>query len=298
MTATTDRTAFPRTAAAVPAAGPPIAPTGWEDATLPSVPASSADVRRRPVARTTVLRLLVGMQTRLLSREWAVVLFAFVFPPLMMLLLAGVFGGDVDPVYGGVDGSTYYVASYLAVPLGSLSMIGLPVLVASDREHGVLRRMEAFGIPVRRVVTAQALVAALLVLLGAALVLVAAALGYGIPAVERPGMVALAGLVGLVVMVLLGALLGFAVRTARAAQALGLLLFMPQWILGGGGPPRGVMDGAAGAVADVLPMSRVTAAVRGAWFGNGPVGGHLLWLAGWGVLAAMALFALGRRTDG
>lgn len=113
------------------------------------------------------LPTLALAEARLLTRAWAAMVFAFVFPPLMMIVLAGVVGNTPDPVYGGASSTQYYIG----VPLGALSLIGLPVMLASYRERGVLRRFEAFGVPTLAVMVAQAAVTAALVVVGGALVL-------------------------------------------------------------------------------------------------------------------------------
>lgn len=240
----------------------------------------------------TTLPTLAATEGRLLTREWAAMVFAFVFPPLMMVVLAGVFGSDPDPAYGGASGTEYYVAAYLGVPLGALSLVGLPVMLASYRESGVLRRFEAFGVPTLAVVAAQAVVTAALVMVGAVLVLAVAAPVYGIPAVEDPWGVAAGFATGAVTMITLGVALGLAAPTARAAQALGLLVFMPMWLLGGGGPPRAVMTPAMQSVTDVMPLWHATAGIREPWLGTGAVDGHLMALTGWLIAGVVAVAVL------
>jgi ABC-2 type transport system permease protein len=241
---------------------------------------------------TAALPALVGTEFRLLAREWAAMVFAFVFPPLLMLILGGVFGSEPSPEYGGVTPAEYYVADYLAVPLGALALIGLPVMLASYRERGVLHRFSAFGVPTWQVVAAQATVTAALVLLGAVAVLAVAGPTYGVPAVQD-GAAVLAGLaVGMPAMIVLGAVLGLIAPTARAAQALGLLAFFPMWLLGAGGPPRPVMPEVMGRIADVLPLGRVAASIREPWLGTGSSAVDLAVVAAWLVGAGIALAAL------
>jgi ABC-2 type transport system permease protein len=224
-------------------------------------------------------------------------LFAFVFPPLMMLVLAGVFASDSDPAYGGTNGTDYYVASYLAVPMAAVALIGLPTALASYRELGVIRRFEASGLSLVSVVGAQALVTAALVVLGAGLVLLAAGPIYGIPAVVDLAGVIACFILGMVTMLSLGVALGLAVRTARSAQALGLLVFMPMWLLGGGGPPAAVMTDVMRRISEVLPMWHVTAGVRNAWLDTGDVGQHVLVMTLWLSLGLAACALLRRRPD-
>ncbi len=243
----------------------------------------------------TTLPALAVTEARLLSREWAAMVFAFVFPPLMMVVLAGVFGSDPDPAYGGASGTEHYVAAYIGVPLGALSLVGLPVMLASYRERGVLRRFEAFGVSTLAVVLAQAVVTAALVVLGAVLVLAVAAPIYGVPTVEAPWQVLTGFGAGMVTMITLGIALGLAAPTARAAQALGLLVFMPMWLLGGGGPPRSVMTSAMQSITDVMPLWHATSAIRAPWLGTGDVGDHLLPLVVWFASGIAAVAVLLRR---
>lgn len=224
---------------------------------------------------------LAGTEIRLLSREWGAMLFAFVMPPLMLLVLGGVFGDQPDEGFGGVLPSDYYVAAYLAIPMAALALVGLPVMLASYRERDVLRRFDAFGVAPVRVVLAQALVTCGLIVLAAVVVLVVAAPTYGIPSVGDPVRVVAAFALSMATMVVLGVVLGLASGSARSAQALGMLTFLPMWLLGGGGPPVGVLSDAMRTAADLLPLSHVTAAVREPWLGLGTGTGHLVVLAGW-----------------
>lgn len=243
----------------------------------------------------SALAALTYTEGRLLSREWAAMLFAFVFPPATLLILAGAFGDSPDPEFGGVLPSDFYVTGYMGVPLGALALIGLPVVLASYRERDVLRRFAAFGVQTVTVVSAQALVTAALVVVAAGTVYVVAAPTYGVPSVDDGLAVGAGFVVGTVTMIVLGVALGLAVRTARAAQALGLLAFFPMWLLSGGGPPPDVMSEPMRRIADVLPLTHAVAAIRDPWLGTGGVGVHLLVLSIWLALGLAAITALARR---
>ncbi len=236
---------------------------------------------------------LIATETRLLLRDWNVLVFAFVFPPFVMLILAGVFGTEPSGGFGHRRPDDYYVAASIGVPVIALGLVGLPVALAAYRERGVLRRLEAFGISRLAVVGAQAVVSCGLVLIGVALVLALAVPTYGIPHLVHPALT-LAGLAaGTVTVMLLGIAIGLAAPSARAAQAIGLLAFFPLYLLGGGGPPRGVMTGAMHVISDVIP-STVPAIVE-PWLGLGGMGSQLLVLAGWSAVALGVTVWLVRR---
>jgi ABC-2 type transport system permease protein len=244
----------------------------------------------------TAVATLARTEFRLLSREWPAMVFAFVFPPITLLIIGGAFGDQPDEGFGGVVPEDFYVTGYLGVPLAALTLIGLPVVLASYRERDVLRRFAAFGVSTTTVVTAQALVTALLVAVAAVTVLAVAVPTYGIPTPDQPLQVGAAFLAGTATMILLGTGLGLSVRTARGAQAIGLLAFFPMFLLSGGGPPPDVMSEPMRRIADVLPLTHVIGGIREPWLGTGNVAGHLLVLAAWGALG-LALVAWRVRHD-
>ncbi len=170
-------------------------------------------------------------------------MFAFVFPPLVMLILAGVFGTHATVGFGWQNPEHYYVAASLGVPVIALALVGLPVTLASYRERGVLRRLEAFGVTPAKLIGAQATVTGGLIVIGAVAVLAVAAPTYGIPHIAHPVQVLVGLTAGTITLILIGIAVGLAVPSARSAQAIGLLAFFPLYLLGGGGPPKGAMTG-------------------------------------------------------
>jgi ABC-2 type transport system permease protein len=240
---------------------------------------------------------LTRAEARLLTREWAVMIFAFVFPPLTMLIVAGSFGSEPDDEYYGLAPDLFYVVSYIGIPIAAIALIGLPVAIAGYRERGVLRRFEAFGIDRRSVLGAEALVGLGLVAVAVLTLLAAGGAVFGIPAVEWPLGTAAGFAAGTAVMLLLGTACGLLIGTARGAQAFGLLLFFPMFLLSGGGPPPDVMPTVMRKASDVLPLTHVVGAIRDPWLGTESVGPHIVGLAVWAVIGAVAV-AVGLRRLG
>ena len=80
--------------------------------------------------------------------------------------------------------------------------------------------------------------------------------------------------------------------SARAAQAVGLLIFFPSFLLGAGGPPPHVMGSVVRKIAGPLPLTLLTNAVREPWLGLGSATGSLIGVA---VLAVAATALAARR---
>lgn len=244
----------------------------------------------------TAVLTIARSEARLLTREWAAMVFAFVFPPITMLIIAGSFGHQPDEEFANLIPSEYYVAGYIGVPIAAIALIALPVSLASYRERDVLRRFAAFGVPTRSVVGAQALVGAGLVVVAALTVAAAALPTYGIPAMARPVEVVIGFAAATGTLLAIGVALGLAVKSARGAQAIGLLAFFPMFLLSGGGPPAAVMSAPMRRVADVLPLTHAIGAIRDPWLDDGAIGGHLLALAVWLAAGLAGAAALIRRT--
>jgi ABC-2 type transport system permease protein len=240
----------------------------------------------------TAVGRLVRAELKLMVRDPLVLTFVFAFPIVTMLIIGGSFGTTPDPDFAGARPSHWYVASYLTVVIAATGMIMLPVHLASYRERGVLRRFLASGFPRFSFAAAQFIVGLLVTAVAAALLLVVAAPVYGVPAVHVPWRVAAGVAVGAVAFVSGGVLLGSLLPSARAAQAVGLLLFFPSFLLGSGGPPPNVMGSALRDVADVLPLTQVTKAIREPWLGVGTATPSLIVVS---LLAVLATVVAARR---
>jgi ABC-2 type transport system permease protein len=242
---------------------------------------------------------LTGTELRLLRRELGVFVGLIAFPAVTVLVLAGVFGSSPDPEFGGVRPSEHYVVGYAGVVLASMGLVTLPTLIAAHRERGVLRRYRASGIGGGTLVACHIALGVILGTIASALVLAVGGAVYGLPSPDDLVSTVAWFIAGLGCFIAIGGALGVVMPSARAAAALGNLIFVPMFLLGGGGPPRDVMTGPMQTLSDILPLSHVVGGLRLSWLGatDDP---HSLW---WPVLITVVagVVALGisrRRFDG
>jgi ABC-2 type transport system permease protein len=232
------------------------------------------------------LAKLTWVEMKLFSREPITMVFSLAFPLVMLLVLAAVFGNEAQSEFRDAIPVDYYVPGYLAVVIASIGLIGLPVHLAAYRERGILRRLRASSVSPWSLFAAQVTVSFVTAAVGSVLLVVAAVLMYDAQLPESPARLLLAFLVSTLSFLGLGFLLGTLLATARAAQAAGLLLFLPMWLLSGAGPPREVMGGAMGVISDALPLTYVVTALQDAWLGLGSSLIELLVLSGILLIAA------------
>jgi ABC-2 type transport system permease protein len=155
----------------------------------------------------------------------------------------------------------------------------------------VLRRFTAAGFPRWSFAIAQLITGLVTIAVACVLLLAVAAPVYGIPPLHSAWRVGAALLAGAVAFVSIGVLLGSVLPSARSAQAVGLLLFFPSFLLGAGGPPPHVMGSGVRLVAGPLPLTQLTDAVRDPWLGIGPATGSLVAV----VVIAVAATAIAAR---
>jgi ABC-2 type transport system permease protein len=230
---------------------------------------------------------LVRAEMKLMMRDPLVLTFVFAFPIVTMLIIGGAFGTRPNPGFDDTDPAHWYVASYLTVTIAAGGLVMLPVHLAAYRERGVLRRFTAAGFPRWSFAIAQLIVGLLTIMVACALLLAVAAPVYGIPPLHSAWRVAVALLLGGVAFVSIGVLLGSVLPSARSAQAVGLLIFFPSFLLGAGGPPPNVMGSIVKLVAGPLPLTQLTDAVREPWLGIGQATGSLIAMAGTAVVATV-----------
>jgi ABC-2 type transport system permease protein len=218
---------------------------------------------------------LAWTEAKLFLREPLTVVFTFAFPFFMLVVLAGVFGNEIekgDPeevkAWRGVGPTDYYAPAYVALVLASVGLIALPLRLATYRERGVLRRFRAAGFPLSSVLGAQVAVAVATVVVGAAGIAVAARVFYGaeLPASWPMSLAAFA--LGVACFVAIGIALGAVLPGARAAQGAGIILFFLMMMLGGAGPPRGVLSDAMRWMSNPLPFTHVVLTLQDPWLSS------------------------------
>lgn len=233
---------------------------------------------------------LAWVEMKLFAREPMTLVFALALPVVLLLVLGSVFGNDPEEtVYRGVGAMTYYVPAYLALVIASVTVISLPTHLAGNRERGVLKRFHASGVTAWMVLVSQVAVALVLAVVSSGVMVAVAVPVYDFPTPQSPGGLVAAFFLCAVAFAALGVLLGGLLPTARAAQAVGILVWFLLLFLGGAGPPREVLEPALQRVQDVLPLWHAVRVMQDAWLA---LDAGLSWLIVGALLAAGSALAV------
>jgi ABC-2 type transport system permease protein len=213
---------------------------------------------------------LAWLEGKLLLREPATLAFTLGLPIVNELVLGGMFGNETSIGYfRDVPPIDFYMGAYIALVMAAIGLIILPTHIATYRERGVMRRLEASSISKTSVLAAHTIV--LLVLAGIRAILVVC-VGSGVYGAGMPvswGGVLLAFVLGALAFAMVGTFLGLALPTSRAALGLGIILWFVMLLLGGAGPPPEVLPDAMTTVGSLTPLGHVVVLVQDPWLGFG-----------------------------
>jgi ABC-2 type transport system permease protein len=232
------------------------------------------------------LRKLVAVETKLFVREPPALFWALVFPALLLVVLGGLFPGFREPVpeFDGLRLIDVYVPIALAMAVATVGIMGLPTVLVSYRQYGILRRMAVTPIGPARLLSTQ-----LLVHLGALVVATVLAVGvgviaFGVPFPQNPIAFGLVLLLAAVALFSIGLLIGALAPTVSSGQGIAMAVYFPMLLLAGIYFPRETMPVAMRTVSDFSPAGASVQAMQDAWNGSMP---------GASSLAVMAVFAVG-----
>lgn len=219
-----------------------------------------------------VLRL-TWVELKLFLREPTTLVFTFAFPVVLLFVLGEVFGnqpGKTDVrIFGGWGAMNYYVPAYIAVVALSVGAIMLPMRLTAYRTSGVLKRFRASLVPVWALLGSQVLAVFVLGVVGSVLVALFGSVFYPLHFPDELGLLAAGFVLTVAAFAAIGALLGAALRSTRAAQGAGLMLFFVMLFLSGAGPPTEVMSDTMKLIGDFLPLTYAVDLLQAAWNGTG-----------------------------
>ena len=216
----------------------------------------------------TLLKLS-WIELKLFVREPMTMVFTFALPLIFLFVLGGVFGNIPDEQFRNAKPMDYYTPAYIGLVIASIGLVGLPIHFANYRERGVLRRFRASPLPLWCIFGSQILVSLIIASVGGILLVFVSIIVFDIASPESPGLVIAGFLPGVVAFAAIGTLLGSLLPTTRAAQGLGLILFVVMLMLSGSGPPPELMSDVMEKTGQVMPLHYVIRLIQDPWLGFG-----------------------------
>ena len=211
---------------------------------------------------------LAWTDMKLYVREPVATFFTLAFPPLLVVLFGSIFGNESSPDIGGYGAMDYYMPNYTALVLGMVALTSVPIMMAENRDRGVLRRFRATPVRPATFIAADVVCNLSLTLLGVTELLLVGMLVFGADFFGSVPVFAGAVVLCTLSMFAIGYLIGSVVPNARTATVIGMVLLYPMMFLSGSVMPPGVLPEGVQRVAEFLPLTHIVNLLRGLWFGE------------------------------
>ena len=215
------------------------------------------------------------------SREAAV--FVFLFPPLLFVLLASVFG---DGFEDGRRLSSYLVAGLIGYAVANTALGGLAITLVIRRESGLLKRLRSTPLPGSLYLATVLLSNLLIVVLQSLTVIALGVLLFNADVPEQALQFAVSLVLGAVCFAGLGLAAAALIRAAEAVAAVVNVIVLPMSFLSGAFGETDNLPRVLELVADVLPLKYLIDLVLATYVDNEAIGDHLgaiAMVAAWGI---------------
>jgi ABC-2 type transport system permease protein len=214
---------------------------------------------------------LTAAELRLFLREPMLVFFAVLFPSVLIVILGGIPAfrlpsADLD----GLRVIDVYVPIALLLILAMLALQVTPMVLATYRERGVLRRLGTTPARPVALLGAQLVLSMLTAIVSAVLVLAIARLAFDVRLPAQAGSFVLAFLLSAAAVFAIGLVIAAVVPGGKAANSVGTLLFFPSMFFAGLWTPREVLPAVIRRIGDFTPLGAGERALHDAATGDWP----------------------------
>ncbi|MCW6010021.1 ABC transporter permease [Micromonospora sp. CPCC 205371] len=202
---------------------------------------------------STLLRITI-VEARLFLREPTAAILGVLSPTIILLVLGAVPAlREPSKEYDGARFVELWAPSALVLGIGVVALQHIPGVLATYREHGVLRRVSTTPVHPGTLLLAQLVVGLVACLVAGALVVVAAWLVLDVPLPRHPWTFLAAFGVGFGAVLSLGTLIAAVAPSSRVAGGLATLVYMVVMFAGGVFLPRFLMPDALVRMGDYTP---------------------------------------------
>ncbi|HEU5472213.1 MAG TPA: ABC transporter permease [Actinophytocola sp.] len=233
-----------------------------------------------PLARLTLT------ESKLFFREPIGVFFTLVVPPLLLVILGSVPAfREPQEGLGGQRVIDLYAPIIIATVIVMFALNGLPQMLASYREKGILRRMATTPVRPLTMLTAQLAMCTVLSIVASVGVLAIARIAFAVPLPDQIVGYALMFVLCTVASLSIGLLIAAVAPSGKAAGAIGSILFFPVMFFAGLWIPRAVMPDVLVRISDLTPLGAGVQSLQDTASGSWPQLLHVAVMLVWTVVA-------------
>ncbi len=221
---------------------------------------------------------------RLFLREPMQLFWVFAFPSILVVILGCIPAfREPNADLGGLRVIDLYVSIAIILTLAMLGLQSAPLVLATYRERGILRRLATTPARPAALLGAQLMMSVLTAVGSVALLLAVARLAFDVALPRQGPGFAVAFLATAGAAFAIGLFVAAVAPGGKAANTIGTLLFFPMMFFAGLWTPREVFPEVLRRIADLTPLGAGERAVQDAMTGQWPA---------WGSLTVLAVYML------
>lgn len=213
-------------------------------------------------------------EMKLSMRTFVYVFFAFVFPPMMLLLFGGLYGNTPSDFYNGHGAVDVLTPAYIGMILAVSGVMGLPLGLAEYRQQKVLKRYKATPIGTGTIMVPQFLVNGLMCIAGIIILVILGKIVFNLHFFGNVFYFVISLLLSMISIFSIGFLISATAPNSRAATAISFLVYFPMLFLSGATIPLQIMPETVKAISKILPLTYCVEILQGTWMGD-PIGLYL-----------------------
>ena len=210
-------------------------------------------------------------ELKLSMRTYVYVFFAFVFPPMMLLLFGGIYGNTPSEFYNGHCAVDVFTPAYIGMILAVSGIMGLPLGLAEYRQQKVLKRYKATPIGTGTIMIPQLLVNGFMSIAGMAILVIVGRIVFELHFWGNAFHFIAAFLLSMASIFSIGFVISATASNSRTATAISYLVYFPMLFLSGATIPLQIMPKAVKTIAKFLPLTYCVEILQGTWMGD-PIG--------------------------
>jgi ABC-2 type transport system permease protein len=194
--------------------------------------------------------------------------FTLVFPLMILVMFGSIFGNEASATSDGWGVIDLSVHGYFAMIIGTVTLLGIPVVVSAYRQYKIFRRMRATPLRPMTIIAAHGLVHLIMTSLGLGLLLIGGHILYDLRMPENVPGVMISAIVSYLSFAAMGFMIGGVTGTSRTAQVIGNVIYFPQLFLAGASIPRELFPDGLRTWTSWLPMTQVVNVIKDPWKGE------------------------------
>ncbi len=208
------------------------------------------------------------VEWKLNLRNFLNIFFSLIFPVMMLLLFATMYGNEPSDLLGGYGFVDVSVSGYTCMVIAVSGLMTLPLTIAQYRERKILKRFMATPVKPSEILFSQLVVNGITTVAGIIILLAIGKVFYNLKFMGNLFEAVFVFLLIMVSIFSIGLLIAGVSKNTKAATAIAYIVYFPMLFLSGATMPLEIMPDSILTISKMLPLTYGVILFKGIWLGD------------------------------